>query len=993
MSPTNSDILADQVRNVNAPEEIKEAFSSWVSTVQTRLKDPKSSLFNLLSSIPAQDSVGYLPLLALKYLISQADQSLPAFDIIRCYNKLWIALPESAKTGLDKEADLVVRKTYSQVKSSVGSLTSLLLLNSDLPALVDPTTKVHLTHRQLSLFIHNFDLPISHSTGESKPIIVIALPNGPLLGIACLAVSSYYTAVPLNTSGGARQFRSEVELASPDAILVLESDFSKLGLNEPWVIESGIQVVLAQPDADMTFTTQPLSHPTPGSNYKVTANSGDDISLLLFTSGTSGTKKKVPVTCIGLLTGITCVIDSWGLTVQDSCLNMMPLNHVGGLVRNLFAPVLSGGSTILCPAFDPNLFWDILQDGRGSWYYASPSMHMSILAEGSLRPDILSRCHLRLVCNAAGGLLPALAIRLRDAFKCTVLPSYGMTECMPISTPPLGYTLDRTGTSGIGCGPEISILDETDNKLSAGQVGRINVRGGPLFNGYLKDGQTDKTAFNKDGWFDTGDLGSLDQDGFLYLTGRGKEVINRGGELISPFEVEEAITIASQNPNSFLFRRVDQVMAFSAPHQLLQEVVGVALVLPPGKPRPDIRDIHGALKTSLHVAKLPIVVVYINALPTSNNKIVRIKFGERLELEPVTAEMTLAEKHYEAICPPVNSNLNTKVAKKVCSTDVGMISKEVEIYLPHNLEAHVGISHHDGTPELFLAPKEHSDDSPDFKAIIETLRARLKEYLDGIQYPSKITYLESPFPRFESGLIDDIGLHSLLEKSMASKSTASHSDTESQVRQAFSEVLDFNINEINSDSDFFELGGDSLSAGRLLSIIRRDLQVRIPVDQLFVGSRVCDLCALVSNILKNSSSSSTLDQDLKQSQGSTRTYSSTNPFVLIVNVLPIILFYPMKMGFQWTILMYSLSSISEKWNESNVAARFLALVASMFISRALTQIVAPFCGIAFKWIVIKRFEEGTYPMWGVYHTRWWIVQKVLIICGKVSFYQHNTART
>jgi non-ribosomal peptide synthetase component E (peptide arylation enzyme) len=554
----------------------------------------------------------------------------------------------------------------------------------------------------------------------------------------------------------------------------------------------------------MTFSVQSLLALPSDTKCPVVPSTVDDISLLLFTSGTGGVKKVVPITGLSLITGVTNVIDSWGLTPQDTCLNMMPLNHVGGLVRNLFAPVLSGGSTVLCPAFDPNLFWDVLQDGVGTWYYASPSTHMSILAEGQMRPDAISRCRLRLCCNAAGGLLPALAIRLRDTFGCTVLPSYGMTECMPISTPPLSYTLDRTGTSGIACGPEICILDESDSKVPTGQIGRINIRGGPAFGGYLKDGKINKSACNNDGWFDTGDLGSLDQDGFLYLTGRGKEVINRGGELISPFEVEEAITIASQDSKSPLFQRVDNVMAFSAPHDLLQEVVGVALVCPNGKPRPDTRVLQAALKSSLHSSKWPVIVVYINALPTSNNKIVRIKFGERLDLQPIIGDTALAEKHFDAVCPPVNSLLSTKVANKKCSTDIGLVQSLAEKCLDPVLEAHVGVSKHDGTPELFLAPRNDTSDPLSFDFALDTICETLSQALDGFMYPSRFAHLEKPFPRLPGGLVDEAALEAKLKTSKKSPSDEKISKTELQIRRAFSEVLGFDIDEILSDSDFLK---------------------------------------------------------------------------------------------------------------------------------------------------------------------------------------------
>lgn len=944
----------DLLRKSSASSETKAEFSSWILDVQKHIEsqgsvnNTLSDSLDLLASIPVPDDAGCMSLAALAYVLSHNVRKPSPFDIIRCYNRLWLALPEAAKTCQDNNSALVAQEALSQVKLSVGNLAALFLSSNNTPALIEPNNRNILTHEQLSSFIQNFRLPLSHNVISPKPVVVLALPNGPLLGLACLAVSSYYTVAPLSATGGPQQFRAEVELASPQAILVLKSDIQKLGLLEPWVTEAGIQIILVQPEIDLTFSVQSHTDITFKSTCPIVPNGADDISLLLFTSGTGGTKKVVPITGLSLLTGVTCVIDSWGLAPEDTCLNMMPLNHVGGLVRNLFAPVMSGGSTVLCPAFDPNLFWDILQDGVGTWYYASPSMHMSILAEGELRPDAISRCRLRLCCNAAGGLLPALAIRLRDTFKCTVLPSYGMTECMPISTPPLAYTLDRTGTSGIACGPEICILDESDARVPVGHIGRINVRGGPAFGGYLKGGKIDKSAFNKDGWFDTGDLGSLDKDGFLYLTGRGKEVINRGGELISPFEVEEAITIASQSPDSPLYQRVKQVMAFSAPHELLQEVVGVALVTPNGQPRPDIRILHAALKSALHSSKLPVIVVYINALPTSNNKIVRIKFGERLDLEPIVGELTLAEKHFDAICPPVNSLLSINIAKKTCTTDNALVSRVVEKCLDPQLEVHIGVNKHDGTPDLFIAPKKESASQISFDLAVENICKQLKEDLDGFLYPSRFAHIEQPFPRLPCGLVDESALEEILKSSLSSSSAGAVSENEVQIRRAFGEVLGFNIDEISSQSDFFEMGGDSLSAGRLLSILRRDMQVRIPIDQLFAVSRVSDLCNLVERLLQSVAES--LDQGSAYIPGCSETCSSTNPLVLIVNLLPIMVFYPLKMGFQWTVLMYSLSSISELWDEPNVAARFLALVGAMFISRACTQVLSPLFGMAYKMV-------------------------------------------
>ena len=143
------------------------------------------------------------------------------------------------------------------------------------------------------------------------------------------------------------------------------------------------------------------------------------------------------------------------------------------------------------------MFWDIMGSHDPTWYYASPSMHSTILAEVSERQDARSKCRLRLVYNAAGGLLPSLASQLRDTFEWTVLASYGMTECMPISAPPMNYNLERPGTSGLGIGPEVAVLGGVDNHLPNHTKGRIAIRGSPLFPGYLKSGHLDKSCFSK----------------------------------------------------------------------------------------------------------------------------------------------------------------------------------------------------------------------------------------------------------------------------------------------------------------------------------------------------------------------------------------------------------------------------------------------------------------------------------------------------------------
>jgi acyl carrier protein len=654
-------------------------------------------------------------------------------------------------------------------------------------------------------------------------------------------------------------------------------------------------------------------------------------------------------------------------------------------VRNLFAPVLAGGSTILCPAFDPNLFWDIVEESDPTWYYASPSMHSTILGESANRKEALAKSKIRLVCNAAGGLLPSLAIQIRDTFNCIVLPSYGMTECMPISTPPLNYKLERSGTSGVSVGPELAIMDGNDNHQTVGTVGRIHVRGAPVFPGYLKPtGVYDKTPFNTSGWFDTGDMGYLDEDGYLYITGRSKEVINRGGELISPFEVEEAMMIAAQDPNSPIYGRVSENVVFSAPHDVLQEVVGVVLVTPPGQPRVDLRQLHDAVKSSLHSVKWPTVIVYMDGVPKGNNKVLRVKLGERLSFDPLSDDMTLGNKHFEAQCPPVNSPLTLKIEKQLCNIDLNKVLKFVHSELGAMLDGYVTTSHIDDLPEIILAPKPDNMpfNVPDF--VLDNFKNKLRTQLDGYLVPSHVKVIDVPLPIGADGVLDEVSLGAIVKAQNKDTIPEGIDGPERKLREIFADLLACSQADISADSDFFEMGGDSLKAGRLLSLIRKEFNVRLPIGMLFTNSSMSSLCTLVEEHLPETGADDTKGLPQIPLPGCQEIYSSTNPFLLILQLVPITILYPMKRALQWTILLYSLSTMLKVFpGQTQIYDRFIFLVISIWIATIVTSIVAPICGIIVKWLVVGKYKEGMYPMWGPYHTRWWFTEKCLAVGGKV----------
>ncbi|KAL3960490.1 hypothetical protein ACCO45_005607 [Purpureocillium lilacinum] len=638
---------------------------------------------------------------------------------------------------------------------------------------------------------------------------------------------------------------------------------------------------------------------------------------------------------------------------------MMPLYHVGGLTRNVLAPVLAGGSTVCCPAFEPTLFWDVVEHVRPTWYYASPSMHAIVLSYAKERSMSLKKSRVRLVCNAAGNLSPSLARRLRDTFDCAVLPSYGMTECMPISTPPLDYRLDRDGTSGVSIGPELKILDPLDAPVPAGTVGRICVRGTPVFPGYLlPDGSLDKTSFTAEGWFDTGDRGHVDGGGYLFITGRSKEVINRGGELISPFEVEDAIMAAAASTGSAISGRITQALAFPAAHDVLQEVVAVVLVTPTGTPRVDLRGLQLALRSSLQQAKWPTLIVYMDDVPRINNKPLRIQMWERLGLPTVREDMDYLRRHWQASCPSADTPTCVSIGASPVSLDASLVSAALDALVPAGFSHHCREHEMGNGLDIFVAPAlDGAGDAPDTATI--KLRQQLSDCLHNYMLPERIHVIPQPLPRNAQGQVDEVKLRRILSDVLGQSLGTLDVSTEGKVAKIFADLLTLAPRSIPPDVDFFVLGGDSLRAGRLISALRSSFKVQVPVTLVFNHGTVRDISAYLDKEAHRSS----MDADPKEAVNRCATvHSSTSPWLMALQLTPLGVVYPMRRAFQWTVFITALS-LTQKWSlNDSVVGRLVALTMCILCSRIITRILAPLVGIATKWLIIGRYREGLYPM-------------------------------
>ena len=685
--------------------------------------------------------------------------------------------------------------------------------------------------------------------------------------------------------------------------------------------------------------------------------------LVLQTSGTSGQPKIVSYTLDTLNTGACMVIKSWKLGASDTALCMMPLYHIAGIVRLLFAPILSGGRVFISE-FDTNAFWDALETRGITWYFASPTMHLAFLRDDHRRgpepsnPESQIRHHhnLRLITNAAGGLQPALAQRLYDTFKVPVLPSYGMTECMPIATPGLDYRLDKPGSSGRSCGPEIAIFDlDTFSVLEPHlTIGRIAVRGKPVFSGYTRaessGGTTlrvDRSAFNEYNFFDTGDIGYLDIDGDLFVTGRSKEVINRGGEILSPVEIESAIG---------RIQGVSDVIAFSVPHALLQECVGVGIVMEPGHTRISERDLR--MSSGLSKNKLPLVIVYLNTIPkTVNNKVLRVSLAKRLQ---ITADSNTGVAYYQATIPLVCKSAvdpSTFITEPI----VPDFNECVRILKESALQINA----------VMLGSSTIAIGVPSDPGV--RVDTTLSGLVDHYNIPEEILIYQCN----SSQRMTRIATAVLMDAALQIQEQDHRTQTCSGVIELVSFVSGLPVEHIRQDTDFTALGIDSILIGRLSTVIRRRFPhakvTAITLMQLKNARGVADYIDNTSH----HTVSPTPDASLYEYDNTVSTARYTLPLLSIGVIRPI------RIAIRFFIFAYTMAVLAHE-SRSNLKALVLVLVC-IGVAELCMSILLPFVGIVSKYAIVFRYTEKSEPINSTTYNKFWICDQILRVCGRGIF--------
>ncbi len=457
--------------------------------------------------------------------------------------------------------------------------------------------------------------------------VAIVLPNGPEMASAFVAVACAATAAPLNPAY--RQPEYEFYLSDLSAkTLILEA-----GSDSPAraaAVGLGIPILELQADAEAPAGAFELVPEESGGTESGGERSAggwaeeDDVALILHTSGTTSRPKIVPLSHRNVCASAVNVGHTLRLTADDLCLNVMPLFHIHGLIAAVLAPLGVGGSIFCTPGFNALRFFAWLDEARPTFYTAVPTMHQAIVARAPRNREVIERNPLRFIRSASAALPPQVMAELEDAFGAPVLEAYAMTEAAhQMTSNPLPPAARKPGTVGIAAGPEVSVMDESGPQLlPAGDIGEIVIRGPNVSDGYENNPAANAEAFTN-GWFRTGDQGVMDDEGYVTITGRLKEIINRGGEKVSPREIDEAIL---DHP------AVRQVVAFAMPHPKLGEEIAAAAVLRPGMEATP-RELQAFAAERLADFKVPRKILFMDDIPKGpTGKIQRIGMAEKLGL-------------------------------------------------------------------------------------------------------------------------------------------------------------------------------------------------------------------------------------------------------------------------------------------------------------------------------------------------------------------------
>jgi oxalate---CoA ligase len=504
-----------------------------------------------------------------------------------------------------------------------STLKSLLSTGSDTALAISAPSRSPLNYRALRALVASTLASLNAMGVGRNDRVAIVLTNGPEMATCYMACASGTTSAPLNPAYRADEFEFYLSDLNAKVLIVEQGSASpaiavaqKLGVRV-------VDLVVAEGAPAGSFSL----HARDAAVVAATSNGGyseaSDIGMVLHTSGTTSRPKIVPLSVGNLCASATHIRNTLQFTPADIGLNIMPLFHIHGLIAGVLAP-LSAGSQVFCtPGFNALKFFGWMDEAHPTWYTAVPTMHQAIVTRAKGNVDVIARNPLRFLRSSSSSMPPQVIAELEVIFNSPLIESYGMTEAThQMASNPLPPKVRKPGTVGVAAGPEVAIMGLDGELLGADAVGEIVIRGPNVTAGYENNPKANDEGF-LNGWFRTGDQGVRDADGYLSITGRLKEIINRGGEKVSPREVDEIIM---DHP------AVAQVVCFGMPHPKLGEEVAAVVVLKEGAQATD-REIQDFVSKRAADYKVPKKILFMDEIPKgATGKLQRIGLAQKLGL-------------------------------------------------------------------------------------------------------------------------------------------------------------------------------------------------------------------------------------------------------------------------------------------------------------------------------------------------------------------------
>ena len=450
--------------------------------------------------------------------------------------------------------------------------------------------------------------------------VAIVLPNGPEMASCFIACANGVTSAPLNPAYRADEFEFYLSDLNAKALIVEQGSRSP-AIEVARRLDLRVIELLPQLKAGAGAFRLDLQ---PG---EAAAAGGfalpDDVSMVLHTSGTTSRPKIVPLSQRNLAASAQHIRNTLKFTAADCGLNIMPLFHIHGLIAGVMAPLAAGSQVFCTPGFNALKFFGWMDEARPTWFTAVPTMHQAIASRASKNLDIIKRHPLRFMRSSSSSMPPQVIREAEAIFGAPLVEAYGMTEAThQMASNPLPPAVRKPGSVGLAAGPEVAIMSEDGSLLPRGSTGEIDIRGAHVTAGYESNPKANAEAFDN-GWFRTGDQGVMDAEGYISITGRLKEIINRGGEKVSPREVDEILMDHAA---------VAQVVCFGMPHSKLGEEVAACVVLREGQSVTE-RELQAFVALRAADYKVPKKILFMAEIPKgATGKLQRIGLAAKLGL-------------------------------------------------------------------------------------------------------------------------------------------------------------------------------------------------------------------------------------------------------------------------------------------------------------------------------------------------------------------------